>query len=474
MPDPAPTGYLSAEQLRAALAEAGVPVAAAATPDAGAAKLREYWVHGPGAAKIRWGSAGDFDRCVMHLGKYVTDPKGLCNTYHQEALGAPPGKGHAAAAPAAPVESLRGVELARPGTFQLSSGKTTFTEAMLSDAADFYAATGRGAIPVGLGHMDQRFDGDPAFGWVENIRYHTDARGPVLLGDLVDMPGWLAAEAPKRWRNRSIEAFSNVEFGGRTYAMALTRLALLGATPPGIPSITSLSDLQTALAASTRLVASIADPEPPEPPPAAPPPEPPTQEGAGMDPAKLREALGLNPDASDQDVTAAIAAAGLAAPPPPPAPPPGLTPQFVAPAPPQPVQDVPQAQPVPVAASSGLRQLPPGTVVIDATQLAEFQAGMAQSQRIAATIAKRDRDDTIAAAVAKGKFPPARRQHWEQLWDADPDGTREVLDRLEAGLVPVQASGYPGGPVDGDDLQYAQFAHLFPPDPQQQGGGRRG
>lgn len=55
-------------------------------------KLREYWVHGEGAAKIRWGQPGDFNRCVTHLGKYVGNPQGLCNTYHQEALGVPPGQ----------------------------------------------------------------------------------------------------------------------------------------------------------------------------------------------------------------------------------------------------------------------------------------------------------------------------------------------------------------------------------------------
>ncbi|MEU7590614.1 hypothetical protein AB0A95_30530 [Micromonospora sp. NPDC049230] len=57
-------------------------------------KLRAYWVHGKGAAKIGWGTDGDFKKCVRHLAKYVTDPEGLCNTYHQAALGAPPGKGH--------------------------------------------------------------------------------------------------------------------------------------------------------------------------------------------------------------------------------------------------------------------------------------------------------------------------------------------------------------------------------------------
>lgn len=60
----------------------------------GARKLREYWVHGPGAVKIAWGTPGDFDRCVSHLRKYVRNPEGLCNEYHQAAVGAPPGKGH--------------------------------------------------------------------------------------------------------------------------------------------------------------------------------------------------------------------------------------------------------------------------------------------------------------------------------------------------------------------------------------------
>ena len=60
----------------------------------GARKLREYWVRGAGAAKIRWGEPHDFDRCVMHLGKYVSNPEGLCNTFHVAALGVAPGQEH--------------------------------------------------------------------------------------------------------------------------------------------------------------------------------------------------------------------------------------------------------------------------------------------------------------------------------------------------------------------------------------------
>jgi len=74
-----------------------MPVAAAS-----ADKLREYWVHGKGAAKIRWGEKNDFYRCVKQLRKFVADPKGLCNTYHREALGVAPGQEdvHASAEPA--------------------------------------------------------------------------------------------------------------------------------------------------------------------------------------------------------------------------------------------------------------------------------------------------------------------------------------------------------------------------------------
>lgn len=62
--------------------------------------LRRYWTEGEGAAKIRWGVGGDFYRCVRHLAKYVSDPKGYCSDMHQRATGARPG--HAAGEAAVP------------------------------------------------------------------------------------------------------------------------------------------------------------------------------------------------------------------------------------------------------------------------------------------------------------------------------------------------------------------------------------
>ena len=53
-----------------------------------AEKLRRYWVSGEGAAKIRWGTPGDWARCVRHLSKYMGPrAKGYCQLRHKEALG---------------------------------------------------------------------------------------------------------------------------------------------------------------------------------------------------------------------------------------------------------------------------------------------------------------------------------------------------------------------------------------------------
>ena len=59
------------------------------------ARIRRYWVRGKGAAKIRWGQPGDFNRCRRQLAKYVRRPDwlaGLCANMHKEALGVWPGR----------------------------------------------------------------------------------------------------------------------------------------------------------------------------------------------------------------------------------------------------------------------------------------------------------------------------------------------------------------------------------------------
>jgi hypothetical protein len=58
----------------------------------GAEKLRRYWTVGKGGAKIRWGTGGDWTRCVQQLSKYLGPrAKGYCALRHKEMNGIWPG-----------------------------------------------------------------------------------------------------------------------------------------------------------------------------------------------------------------------------------------------------------------------------------------------------------------------------------------------------------------------------------------------
>ena len=351
---------------------------------------------------------------------------------------------------------LIGVELARPGTWQLSSGPREFTAAMLRDAAEFHASTGGQRIPLGFGHMDSRFDGDPAWGWLSNIRYAEDAQGPVLLGDLVELDDWVAAAAPAKWPHRSIEGVTGVTYGGREYGLVLTRLALLGATPPGMPVLKSLSDLRQLVAAAAAasggewIAASI-----PEASPRGAEPKPIT-EGAGMTSlAKYREVLAGLPDgASDDEVTAALASAGFVAPQPEPVPAPE---PVAASAPAEPV-----AAPTPPVGT-------PETVVLASSVWEETQNTIKRLAAFVDETKRGERDQILASAVEQGKFFPSQKAQFARLWDADPDGTRQLIEGLTPNsALAVAASGY----ADLEDKEFErEFAGLFPPS---NNGGRRG
>lgn len=334
---------------------------------------------------------------------------------------------------------LRDIEIARPGKWRLASGEIEVTPRDLDDAARF--ANREGARPgyLKIGHTDTRFlasDGEPALGWLHNIRLEEDDQGHVLKGDLHDMPDWLAEAIPRHWPDRSMEGYAGYEHQGQRYGLVVDGLALLGVTPPGMSSIKSLRDLPAALgvAASgalepngTRIVASFGDPQTPALEAEDPPP---TSKGAGMsaDPTEIREVLGLGPDASDDEVRASFDEAF----------PPTAT---------------------PVAASAA-----PGTIVLASSTYEQMQRDIkALTDHVAKT--KRDeRDEVIARAVVAGKFTPAQKQHFSRLWDADPDGTRNLIDTLTPNsALAVMASGY-AGDVEGEpDELDREIARLSPP-----------
>jgi ATP-dependent protease ClpP protease subunit len=164
------------------------------------------------------------------------------------------------------------------------------------------------------------------------------------------------------------------------------------------------------------------------------------KKGAGlMDPAKIREALGLAPDVSDDEVKAAAQAAfGLAAAPP------AATP--------------PEAGPTPTPAAAATK---PGMMTIDTMAWDQQQERIKRLEAQAAKQARDERDSVLAQAVQDGKFPPMRKDHWARLWDADSEGTRQVIDTLAKNVVPVEALGYANSADDAD--WDAEFASLFPP-----------
>lgn len=55
--------------------------------------LEDYWKHGEGAAKIGWGTHGDWTRCYHHLRKHMVDDlaKRTCAQWHHDVTGVWPG-----------------------------------------------------------------------------------------------------------------------------------------------------------------------------------------------------------------------------------------------------------------------------------------------------------------------------------------------------------------------------------------------
>jgi hypothetical protein len=147
------------------------------------------------------------------------------------------------------VADRTGIELARVGTWDLSTGPLTVTPAMLQSAADYCAAQGDAyRAGIKLGHTDPRFDGEPALGWLHNLRVEGTGDDAVLLGDVTGMPQWLHDLGPSAYPDRSVEGYTNFEAkDGKTWPFVIDGLAFLGITPPGMSTIRSLRDIPQAL-----------------------------------------------------------------------------------------------------------------------------------------------------------------------------------------------------------------------------------
>lgn len=143
---------------------------------------------------------------------------------------------------APPLARVDGVELIHTGTWSISTGVWTVSPADLVAAVAALECPAVRRPVLKLGHVDERFDGQPAIGWVDGLR--VAASGNVLVGDYVGMPGWLGSVIASAYPDRSIEGTYSFRCQiGHTHPFVLTAVALLGVTAPGIGTLSSLQDV---------------------------------------------------------------------------------------------------------------------------------------------------------------------------------------------------------------------------------------
>jgi 2'-5' RNA ligase len=137
------------------------------------------------------------------------------------------------------------VELIKTGRWQTMSGSWNPTPEDLASAVEAQACPAIRRPIVKLGHVDTRFDGEPAMGWFENLRVADG--GATLLGDQVTLP-WLDSIQAAAYPSRSIEGNYNHRCSeNHVHKFVLTAVALLGVTPPAVQTIRNLHDLPAAL-----------------------------------------------------------------------------------------------------------------------------------------------------------------------------------------------------------------------------------
>jgi hypothetical protein len=140
------------------------------------------------------------------------------------------------------LKTVPDVELIKVGTWPASTGVWTVT------SEDLFAAVAAVQSPsvrrpvLKLGHNDTRFDGEPAIGYIDNMRVSDD--GSTLLGDYAGIPAWLADVMASAYPDRSIEGqYKHKDQTGHVHDFALTAVALLGVESPAIGTLESLQDI---------------------------------------------------------------------------------------------------------------------------------------------------------------------------------------------------------------------------------------
>jgi hypothetical protein len=101
---------------------------------------------------------------------------------------------------------------------------------------------------------------------------------------------------------------------------------------------------------------------------------------------------------------------------------------------------------------------PPAVATVDAAALRDLQERARRSDEALAARAREQHQALAAAAVGDGRIPPARREAWVKLLEADTDSAQQALASLPKGHIPVgEPIGHSGGIAEADDPLYTSI-----------------
>lgn len=148
------------------------------------------------------------------------------------------------------LKGIPDVELVAVGSWNASTGPVTITNDDVNAAIAALECPGVHNPVLKLGHDEPdpdgqhiRWDGEPAVGWISNMRLSDN--GAKVLGDYTGVPAWLADAMPSAYPQRSVEISRDLKCQiGHVHPFVITAVSLLGVYPPAVGVIRSLNDVQ--------------------------------------------------------------------------------------------------------------------------------------------------------------------------------------------------------------------------------------
>lgn len=331
--------------------------------------------------------------------------------------------------------NIPGVELVKAGKWNSARGEVTITPADLAAMVTESRDPDVDAAPLKLGHVDPRFDGEPALGWVRNLRLSSD--GSTLIGDLTEVPASLADVLGSAYPRRSVEVAWGLPGKKGARGAVLTGLALLGVTPPAVKGLQDV--YRAAASGSEATVTFTLSSDTADLPPIAPQPsddQPHTDmEGTMQDKNETAKAPEADVKAETPEVSPEVA-------------PKADAPEAAEAA----TEDETTEKPDAIAASA------PATVTLSQGQYDELLRGATAGQAALAALDTTRRDGIITAALNEGRLRPSDQKAWRTALDRDEDGTVALLGTLPPQTIPTASLGSAHATFDPSEAAWDEFS----------------